>query len=75
MTQSKIETKMNELLREHGDIDLVVYHNRATNDVVGKYKMSNIPVRNTADFKEVERIIKEGAPRHIKVTFINPQNK
>ena len=67
MTQSKIETKMNELLREHGDIDLVVYHNRATNDVVGKYKMSNIPVRNTADFKEVERILKEGAPRHIKV--------
>ena len=67
MTQSKIETKMNELLREHGDIDLVVYHNCATNDVVGKYKMSNIPVRNTADFKEVERILKEGAPRHIKV--------
>lgn len=67
MTQSKIETKMNELLRQHGDIDVVVYHDRRTGKEVGRWKMSNIPIRNTADFRELERILKEGAPRHIKV--------
>lgn len=67
MTQSKIETKMNELLRQHGDIDVVVYHDRRTGKEVGRWKMSNIPIRNTADFRELERILKEGAPRHIKI--------
>lgn len=67
MTQSKIETKMNELLRQHGDIDLVVYHDRKTGAEVGRWRLSNIPVKNTADFREVERIIKEGAPRHLKI--------
>ena len=67
MTQSKIETKMNELLHQHGDIDLVVYHDRKTGNEVGRWKMSNVPIKNTADFREVERILKEGAPRHIKI--------
>ena len=67
MTPTKIERKMNELLRQHGDIDLIVYHDRKSGKEVGKYKMSNVPVRNSADFKEVERIIKEGPPRHIKI--------
>ena len=67
MTQTKIENKMNELLRQHGDIDLVVYHNRKTGAEVGRWKLSNIPIKNTADFREVERILKEGAPRHIKI--------
>lgn len=67
MTKSKIETKMNELLRQHGDIDLVVYNDRKTGEEVGRWKLSNIPIKNTADFREVERILKEGAPRHIKI--------
>lgn len=67
MTQSKIETKMNELLRQHGDIDLVVYYDRKTGNEIGRWKMSNVPIKNTADFREVERILKEGAPRHIKI--------
>lgn len=67
MTQSKINAKRQELINKHGNIDIIVYIDYATHIELGRLKLSNIPLRNTADYNEVERILKEGAPRRIKV--------
>lgn len=66
MTQSKIDLKMGELVRQHGDIEVVVYRDGQGNRL-GGYRLSDVPVRNTADYKEILRILKNGAPRYITV--------
>ena len=73
----KVKTKKNDSIKnrktqtrvdwENGDIVLIKAFSKATRKLVGEGKLSTIKIKNTADYKEILRIIKEGRPREIMV--------
>ena len=81
MTHSKIERLRKELIEKHGDRALAaeiapeVPRDRAlinlvdtkTNKVWYVLRISNIIIQNSADLKEVERIINSGTVRNRRV--------
>ena len=67
MTQSKIERKRAELIEKYGDRDLIYLVDEKTGKRVYTLSVSNIIIRNTADLKEVERIINSGTTRTRRV--------
>lgn len=74
MTQSKIEKLRKELIEKNGDRALIHIVDKKTNAVIVTLRISNIIIRNNADFKEVERILKEGNPRTRRVDMSEIQN-
>ncbi len=69
MTQSKIERLRKELIEKHGDRDLIYLVDERTRNRVFTLTISNIIIKNSADLKEVERIIKSGTTRTRRVSL------
>lgn len=72
MTQSKIERLRKELIEKHGDRDLIYLVDERTGKRVFTLTISNIIIKNSADLKEVERIIKSGTTRTRRVALNAP---
>ena len=67
MTKSKIERIRQELLAQYGDIALVRLFSKKSKQLVKEYTLANVGINNTADMKEVQKIIREGRPRTYSV--------
>ena len=67
MTQTKIERLRNEMIAEHGDVTLLKCINRETHAVMSTVTLSKASIKNTADMKEVQKIVKSGNPREVYV--------
>lgn len=67
MTHSKIERLRKELIEKHGDRALINLVDTKTNKVWYVLRISNIIIQNSADLKEVERIINSGTVRSRRV--------
>ena len=67
MTKTKIERIRKELIEKHGDMELLKVFSKATRALVATVKLSTAKIMNTADMKEIQRIIKEGHPRQLMV--------
>jgi len=67
MTQTKIERLRNEMIAEHGDVTLLKCISKETRNVVSTVTLSNASIKNTADMKEVQKIVKSGKPREVFV--------
>lgn len=72
MTQSKIERLRKELIEKHGDRDLIYLVDERSGKRVFTLTISNIIIKNSADLKEVERIIKSGTTRTRRVPLPKP---
>ena len=67
MTQTKIERLRNEMIAEHGDVTLLKCINRETRAVMSTISLSQAKIKNTADMKDVQKIVKSGKPREVYV--------
>ena len=67
MTHSKIERLRKELIEKHGDRALINLVDTKTKKVWYVIRISNIIIQNSADLKEVERIINSGTVRNRRV--------
>lgn len=72
MTKSKLDRLRAKLIEKHGDRTLVIIIDRATNNEVFHVKLSNVNINNTAELKEVERILMEKEPRRRRVSIPKP---
>ena len=65
MTHTKIERLRKELLEEHGDIVLFRIFSKQTKSLIREVTLSNVRIINTADWKNVQEIMRSGQPRHV----------
>ena len=67
MTHTKIERLRKELLDEYGDIVLFRIFSKQTKNLIREVTISNVRINNTADWKDVQEIMRSGQPRHVYI--------
>lgn len=67
MTRTKIERLRKELLDEHGDFALIRIFSKQTKSLIREVTISNVRINNTADWKDVQEIMRSGRPRHVYI--------
>ena len=67
MTKTKIERIRQELMDRHGDIVIMRLYSRKDRSLLKEVMLSEITLRNTADVKDLQKLIKERKPRSIVV--------
>ena len=67
MTKSKIERIRQELLEQYGDIVIMRLYSRKDKSLLKEVMLTEITLRNTADVKDLLKLIKEKKPRSLVV--------
>ena len=67
MTKTKIERIRQELLEQYGDIVIMRLYSRKDNALLKEVMLTEITLRNTADVKDLLKLIKEKKPRSLVV--------
>ena len=67
MTKSKIERIRQELLEQYGDIVIMRLYSRKDKSLLKEVMLTEITLRNTADVKDLLKLIKERKPRSLVV--------
>ena len=67
MTKSKIEQTRRALLEQYGDIVIMRLYSRKDKSLLKEVMLTEITLRNTADVKDLLKLIKEKKPRSLVV--------